>query len=153
MMNEYGHYVVSTLIASSAATVGYLYYRLKRRQQEKPFDNLPMPGSGHLVYGHVPFLHPDFEKAQHWVAVSVANEQGRTGYWHTVKPGISLTHWKDVRQVLMAEEYRETLKVLDKHLKQFLGYNTLLVLFGSVWKQHRSAVSPLTVLAQSDGRV
>ncbi|GKY96894.1 hypothetical protein MPSEU_000648400 [Mayamaea pseudoterrestris] len=125
------------------ALVTYVYHSLCRRRFVKPFDSLPTPqGPGfHLLYGHLPYLNPDFQEAQRWVSVDSADKNGRTGYWHVFSPGLSVSHWEDARQVLMVEEYREPIKILDKHLKQFLGYNNLLILHGKVWKHHRSAIA------------
>ena len=134
-----------TLIVLLATAAGWLYHSLRRRKFTKPFASLPVPQGGpagcHLIYGHLRYVNPDFVAAQKWVSVDSADAQGRTGYWHIFQPGISLAHWQDARQVLMAEEYREPLKILSKHIKKFLGYNNLLLLHGKVWKHHRSAVS------------
>jgi cytochrome P450 len=134
---------ITAVLTLAAAAATNLYLRLRRREFIKPFESLPIPqGPGfHLIFGHVPFLNPDFQQGQRWVALDSADKQGRTGYWHAFYPAISVTHWQDARQVLMAEEYRETLKVAGKHLKMLLGYNNLLVLDGKIWKHHRSAVS------------
>jgi hypothetical protein len=132
---------IASVFAAVVATCYLFYFRLQRRLHDRPFQTLPMPDGGHPVFGHLPYLNPDFDEAQRWLAVSAADGAGRTGYWHAFTPGIVVSHWQDARQVLMAEEYREPLKILSKHIREFLGYNNLLLLTGKVWKHHRSAVS------------
>lgn len=111
-----------------------------RIESIKPFDDLPMPQGNHFLWGHVPvFMNQDFQKGQAIMAATV-NEHGRLGHWSISTPTIVVTHWEDVRAVLLATDSRKISPLIQHHLDMIVGPRNFLLLQGREWKFHRSAI-------------
>jgi cytochrome P450 len=127
------------------ATFIYVSWRMIRRHLEtkKPFgDQLPMPPGSHFILGHMGTRQfgADFRDSLKGMFVDYADEYGVCSFWMASMRGVSVNSWQDARALLQASTERKRLKLLAKHMNNFLGPRNIGVLRGKEWKYHRAAI-------------
>lgn len=108
------------------------------------------PGS-HWYYGHSPFLALDFKKVWRELAYKHANGDGLCTFWLGRKPCMAVTHAEHVRAILNCTFFRDESHFFSKHVTQFGGRKSLVLLMGREWKTYRfiiaRAFTPASMIA------
>ncbi|EQC25878.1 hypothetical protein SDRG_16251 [Saprolegnia diclina VS20] len=121
-------------IALAALAIAYLYHRYGRNE---PF----VPGLAFPHELHAPFIgvakHMGKLEASARVFVDAADANGMVSFKLMSMHVIAVTKAEHVRAVVCSSSYRKPMPLIQKHIRELLGYNSLPVLMHDEWKVHR----------------
>lgn len=124
----------------SALYFGWTRYYCKVLQENKPFDDLPMPPNSHWLLGQLRNMGGDFRISQPRLTRDYCNKHGQTGYWMMSTKIVAVTDCDDARVVLNTTTYRKPIPLFRRHVNQFLGPRNIGFLSGKEWRFHRSSI-------------
>jgi cytochrome P450 len=144
---------VATTVASLAMLIRWKIQQLKNKADQSPVvPGFPSPPGAHWLFGHLILLHhgegeddagggADFVRGYNAVYEKYADPQsGRGSFWFFTSPSISLLNGRDVKTILTASSYRDSIALFNVHNSNFLGRRALVALMGKEWRLYRSAV-------------
>jgi cytochrome P450 len=99
-----------------------------------------MPPGSHWFGGHIAMIRGDFTVILKRLMVDYANAYGQTGFWLVDMPLVSVTDWRDARNILRSEYQTRRMSSSGKYMNMFLGPRNIVVLQGREWKLHRAAI-------------
>ena len=150
-LHEFSNDNINIWLSALALVVSIAWLGVRYASRRVPVKGLPMAAGSHWYYGHSHFLALDFKLIWRKLAYENANKDGICTFWLGRKPCMAVTHAEHARAVLNCTFFRDESHYFFKHISQFVGKKSLVLLMGKEWKTYRfiiaRAFTPASMLA------
>ena len=136
----------ATLASAVVSALWIIKAKAQKRVESPIFPGIPYAPGANWFLGHLVMLNGggDFVQGYRNVFESWADPiSGLCSFWFVAQPTLAVLLSHHVKAVLNASVFRQPVKLLEVHNRNFLGKKALVNLMGKEWKLYRTAVSLL----------